>query len=96
MLDWKRISQKISRNQTNDKLLNSSTRWQKAIQWYFLKYWWGKKKKDEAIILNLENISFKYDDTMTIFLFNEEEKQTQNMLQVWLIKFHKIYGCLKN
>lgn len=33
-----------------------------------------KEKKNEAIILNLENISFKHDDIITIFLFNEEEK----------------------
>lgn len=94
MLDWKRISQKINRNQTNDKLPNSSTRYQKVMQWYFLKY--QKKKKDEAIILDLENISFKHDDIITIFLFNEEEKINPENVQVWLIKFHTIYGCLKN
>lgn len=33
-----------------------------------------EKKKKEAIILNLENVSFKHDDIITIFLFKEEEK----------------------
>ena len=32
------------------------------------------KKKDEATVLNLENISFKHDGIITIFLLNEEEK----------------------